>query len=261
SVALITASILSKKLAAGLQALVMDVKVGNGAFAEAPAMAEELAHSLVTVANGAGLPTRAWITDMSQVLGDTCGNALEVHEAVAFLQGTRRESRLLEVIRTLSAELLLLGGLAPAMAQALQQVDWALDSGQALEHFARMVSALGGPTDFCDRPAQYLAAAPAHCLVRATRDGWVTGMATRDIGLQVVQLGGGRRMASDGVDARVGMTGFAQIGQRVHAGDPLATVHAASPEAAQACADALQALIHIGDQIPTLTPALIQSIS
>jgi len=261
SVALITASILSKKLAAGLQALVMDVKVGNGAFAEAPAMAEELARSLVTVANGAGLPTRAWITDMNQVLGDTCGNALEVQEAVAFLQGTRREPRLLEVTRTLSAELLQLGGLTPDMAQALLQVDRALDSGRALEHFARMVSALGGPADFCDRPAHYLAAAPAQCVVQAPRDGWVTGMATRDIGLQVVQLGGGRRMASDGVDARVGMTGFAQIGQRVQTGDPLATVHAASPEAAQTCADALQALIHIGDQASPLTPTLIQSIS
>ena len=261
SVALITASILSKKLAACLQALVMDVKVGNGAFAEAPAMAEELARSLVTVANGAGLPTRAWITDMNQVLGDTCGNALEVQEAVAFLQGTRREPRLLEVTRTLSAELLQLGGLTPDMAQALLQVDRALDSGRALEHFARMVSALGGPADFCDRPAHYLAAAPAQCVVQAPRDGWVTGMATRDIGLQVVQLGGGRRMASDGVDARVGMTGFAQIGQRVQTGDPLATVHAASPEAAQTCADALQALIHIGDQASPLTPTLIQSIS
>jgi len=261
SVALITASILSKKLAAGLQALVMDVKVGNGAFAEAPAMAEELARSLVTVANGAGLPTRAWITDMNQVLGDTCGNALEVQEAVAFLQGTRREPRLLEVTRTLSAELLQLGGLTPDMAKALLQVDRALDSGRALEHFARMVSALGGPADFCDRPAHYLAAAPAQCVVQAPRDGWVTGMATRDIGLQVVQLGGGRRMASDGVDARVGMTGFAQIGQRVQTGDPLATVHAASPEAAQTCADALQALIHIGDQASPLTPTLIQSIS
>jgi thymidine phosphorylase len=261
SVALITASILSKKLAAGLQALVMDVKVGNGAFADAPAMAEELARSLVTVANGAGLPTRAWITDMNQVLGDTCGNALEVQEAVAFLQGSRREPRLLEVTRTLSAELLQLGGLAPDMAQALQQVDRALESGRALEHFARMVSALGGPTDFCERPVHYLAAAPAQCVVTAPTDGWVTGMATRDIGLLVVQLGGGRRMASDTVDARVGMTGFVQIGQRVHAGDPLATVHAASPAAAQACAAALQALVHIGDQAPPLTPTLIQSIS
>ena len=261
SVALITASILSKKLAAGLQALVMDVKVGNGAFADSPAMAEELARSLVTVANGAGLPTRAWITDMNQMLGDTCGNALEVQEAVAFLQGSRREPRLLEVTRTLSAELLQLGGLAPDMAQALQQVDRALESGHALEHFARMVSALGGPADFCDRPARYLAAAPAQCVVKAPADGWVTGMATREIGLQVVQLGGGRRMASDTVDARVGMTGFAQIGQRVQAGDPLANVHAASIEAARACADALQTLVHIGNQEPTCTPILIQSIS
>lgn len=261
SVALITASILSKKLAAGLQGLVMDVKVGNGAFADTTAMATELAQSLVSVANGAGLPTRAWITDMNQVLGHTVGNALEVHEAVDFLKGSHREPRLLEVTRMLSAELLQLGGLAPDQAQALLQVDRALESGQALDRFARMVSALGGPADFCERPAHYLVAAPAQCVVQAPADGWVSAMDTRAIGLQVVQLGGGRHRADDRVDARVGISGFVPIGQGVRAGDALATVHAASPAEAQSCAAALQSLIHIGEQPPPVAPVLVQAIS
>jgi thymidine phosphorylase len=260
SIALITASILSKKLAAGLQGLVMDVKVGNGAFAATPTMAQELAQSLVTVANGAGLPTRAWITDMNQVLGETCGNAVEMQEAVAFLKGEHLEARLAEVTRRLSAELLLIGKLATNEAQAIHQVDIALASGKALEHFARMVSALGGPSDFCDRPAHYLAAAPVKMDICASHSGWVSGMATRDIGLLVIELGGGRRMASDTVDARVGFTQFVQIGQRVEAGDRLAVVHAADASAAQAARLKLPTLIQLADQRPALAPVLVASL-
>ncbi|HWH82773.1 MAG TPA: thymidine phosphorylase, partial [Burkholderiaceae bacterium] len=183
SVALITASILSKKLAAGLQGLVMDVKVGNGAFAAELPMARALARSLVRVAGGAGLPTRAWLTDMNQVLGDACGNAPEMLEAIAFLQGTRREPRLLEVTRALSAELLLIGGLRATRDAALAQVDAVLADGRALERFARMVAALGGPADFVERPQHYLAAAPVQRALRAPRAGWVAAHATREIGL------------------------------------------------------------------------------
>ena len=261
SIALITASILSKKLAAGLQGLVMDVKVGNGAFADSVPMAQALAHSLVDVANGANLPTRAWLTDMNQVLGDTCGNALEMAEAVSFLKGTRREPRLMDVTRTLSAEMLQLGGLASNTANAFAHVDEALSSGRALDHFARMVHALGGPIDFCERSQSYLRAAPVQMDVKASCSGWVTGMDTRAIGLQVIELGGGRHMASDTVDLRVGMTGFAQVGQQVSAGDTLATVHAATREAAEACAASLQDLIHIGETLPVLLPVLVERIT
>ncbi|MBK6387156.1 MAG: thymidine phosphorylase [Rhodoferax sp.] len=257
SVALITASILSKKLAAGLQGLVMDVKTGNGAFAASSSMAVELATSLVKVANGAGLPTRAWITDMNQVLGDSCGNAVEMVEAIAFLKGERQEPRLLDITRTLSAELLLIGKLASDHAQALQQVDAALNSGLALEHFARMVTVLGGPADLIARPAHYLPAAPAQVPVLATRAGWVSGMATRDIGLLIIELGGGRHRASDAVDARVGFTQFVQTGQRVEVGDVIATVHAADDAAARMAQQALLPFIHIADQPPVLAPALI----
>ena len=261
SVPLITASILSKKLAAGLQGLVMDVKVGNGAFAASMDMATTLAESLVQVATGAGLHTRAWITDMNQVLGTTAGNALEVLEAVTFLKGKATEPRQLLVTRTLSAELLVMGGLAVDEVDALQKVDHALQSGQGLEQFSRMVAALSGPADFAERPAYYLPTAPVQLTVPAPRSGWVTSMATRDIGLAVVELGGGRRQASDTIDARVGFTHFAQIGQPVQAGEPLAVVHAADAASAERACHALQSLIHIGDAPPVLTPVLVKRIT
>jgi thymidine phosphorylase len=197
---------------------------------------------------------------MNQVLGDACGNAVEVHESVAFLKGERQEARLAEVTRRLSAELLLIGKLATNEAQALHKVDTALASGKALEHFARMVSALGGPSDFCDHPAHYLTAAPVQMDICASHSGWVSGMATRDIGLLVIELGGGRRMASDTVDTRVGFTQFVQIGQRVQVGDRLAVVHAADVAAAQNARIKLPPLIQLADQRPPLAPVLITSL-
>ncbi|MGQ0709432.1 MAG: thymidine phosphorylase [Rhodoferax sp.] len=258
SIPLITASILSKKLAAGLQGLVMDVKVGNGAFASTLPMAQELAQSLVAVAVGAGLPTRAWLTDMNQVLGDTVGNALEMAEALAFLKGERQEPRLLEVTRMLCAEMLHLGGLVADVDAGLARVDTALASGAALERFARMVAALGGPHDFCERPQAYLRAAPVVLEVRATRAGVVQGMDTRGIGLQLIELGGGRRVAADRVDHAVGMTHFVQTGQVLAADDVLARVHAANADDAQRCAQALQGLVALGNSPAAAAPVLVQ---
>lgn len=250
SIPLITASILSKKLAAGLQGLVLDVKVGNGAFAATPAMARDLAQSLVTVAQGAGLPARALLTDMNQVLGDTCGNALEVREALDFLTGARRETRLLEITRALAAEMLVLGRLAPDPARALQQVDRCLADGAALERFARMVTDFGGPADFVERPAHYLAMAPVLRPVPCPRSGWVDQVATRDIGLLVIGLGGGRHVATDRIDHRVGFSAMVARGQRVEAGVPLAVVHAADAAAAESAAAQLQGLLTIADAPP-----------
>jgi thymidine phosphorylase len=260
AIPLITASILSKKLAAGLQGLVMDVKTGNGAFAATPAMARALARSLVQVAAGAGLPTRAWITDMNQVLGHTCGNAVEVQESLAFLQGTQREPRLLEVTRALSAELLLAGGLAVGRDAALGQVDAVLADGRALAHFARMVAALGGPTDFVERAAAYLPVAPVRHAVLAERSGWIGRVATREIGLLVVELGGGRRQADDAVDPRVGLSDVVPLGRRVEVGDRLATVHAATAASAEAAAAALTAWLTIADAPVEPQRALIERL-
>ncbi len=260
SIPLITASILSKKLAAGLQGLVMDVKCGNGAFADTPERALALARSIVRVANQAGLPTRALVTDMNQVLGHAAGNALEVLEALAYLRGEHQGPRLKQVTRALCAEALQLGGLAADEAAALARIDAVVASGAALERFARMIAALGGPADFCERPLQYLPSAPLRRPVPALRAGWVASKATREIGLAVVELGGGRRRAGDRIDHRVGLSDVVSIGRQVAAGEPLAVVHAASEAAAAAAVATLQRCIRLDAAPPVPLPLLIARI-
>ena len=260
SVPLITASILSKKLAAGLQGLVMDVKTGNGAFAAGRSEADTLARSLASVARGAGLPTQVWITDMNQVLGHACGNALEVAEAIALLRDARGEPRLLEITRMLGAEMLLLGRLAASLEEALAKVDAALSSGRALERWARMVSALGGPTDLAERPERHLPSAPVQRAVLAARGGWVSHLQTRDIGLLLIELGGGRRQASDAVDPRVGFSGIASVGQRVEAGDVLAHVHAAHAADAEMAQQKMAEWIHVADTPASASPVLLERL-
>ena len=260
SMPLITASILSKKLAAGLNGLVMDVKVGNGAFAKDLPAARMLAKSLVQVAANAGLPTRAWITDMSQVLGRTCGNAVEVHEALDILRGGQADVRLLEVTRTLSAELLMIGCIAATTDDALARVDAVLANGRAAERFAGMVSALGGPSDFLERSSTYLPVAPVKRAVCAPSSGWITSMSTRDIGLLVLELGGGRRQASDEIDARVGLSEIVSVGQRIEAGDVLAVLHAADDASAAVASRKLIDMFFIGDAALDTNPVLIDYV-
>jgi thymidine phosphorylase len=257
SIPLITASILSKKLAAGLQGLVMDVKTGNGAFAAELPMAQELARSLVQVARGAGLPTRAWITDMSQVLGHSCGHTVEMLESVALLQGRAADPRLLEVTRMLSAELLLIGGLADTQAQALARVDEVLANGRALERFARMVAELGGPVDFVERAAYHLPQAPVVRPLLATRSGWLSGLATRDVGLLLIEMGGGRRQSTDRIDHRVGFSQVCSLGQHVQAGDVLAMVHAADEASADMASARLASLMSWQDSAVLPQPVMV----
>ena len=243
SVPLITSSILSKKFAAGLNALVMDVKVGNGAFCTTLSQAQELARCLVEVARGAGLPTCALITDMNQVLGTTAGNALEVAEAIAFLCGTQREARLLELTLTLSARLLHLGGLADSPAAARHKAAEALNSGAAAECFARMVAALGGPKDVLHDA--HLALAPVQREVPASHEGVITCMDTRALGLAVVALGGGRQRGHDAVDAWVGFSQVRPLGTWVEAGEPLLRIHASTGDAAQQAFLAVRAAVTV----------------
>ena len=253
SIPLITASILSKKLAAGLQALVMDVKVGSGAVTPSREQARALAQSLVRVAHAAGLPTVALLTDMDQVLGSTAGNALEVAEALAFLSGRwprgpagdgswghgrpARDARLLEVTLALAGPVLHAAGLAASVDEARARATRTLEDGSAAERFARMVSALGGPADVLHDSA--LVPAPVVRALPAPHDGVLAATHTRALGLAVVELGGGRSRADQAVDPRVGLAGVCAVGEAVQAGQPLAWVHAA--DAAQA-ERALQAL-------------------
>lgn len=258
SVALITASILSKKLAAGLGSLVMDVKLGNGAFMQDLAQARTLADSLVAVAAGAGLPCRALITDMNQVLGLTAGNALEVAESIDFLTGKLQETRLLELTLALAAQMLHGAGLASSVADGRAQAKAALSDGRAAEHFARMVAGLGGPRDVL-ADAQ-LTKAPVVIDLPAPRDGVLAAMDTRAIGLAVLALGGGRRRASDTVDPRVGFSAMRPLGAVLRAGEPLMAVHAASVADAEAACQAVLAAITLAEQAPPVSPVVIEAL-
>jgi len=259
SVPLITASILSKKLAAGLQALVLDVKVGSGSFMPTPAQARELATSLVAVARGAGLPAVALITDMNQVLGWTAGNALETREAIDFLTGQPAEPRLRALTLALAAEALHLAGLVATREAGQARAEQALTSGAAAERFARMVALLGGPADVL-RDAR-LPSAPVQRPVPALRDGLVTHIDVRALGLAVVALGGGRTRPGDPVDPRVGLADVVSLGAPRRAGEPLAWVHAADDATATAAIAAVQHALALGDMAPVIAPLVVETVS
>jgi thymidine phosphorylase len=245
---LIVASILSKKLAAGLDALAMDVKVGSGAFMPDREATRELARRIVEVARGNGLPTVALLTDMDTVLGRTAGNALEVRESIDHLTGAESDPRLREVTLALSAELLLLGGVEAVEANAREAVEHALDNGAAAERFAAMVAELGGPPDIMEAPERHLRAAPVVREAEPAEEGVVTAVDVRAVGLAVVALGGGRTREDQPVDHAVGLTDVAATGERVGPGArPLATVHAADEDSAERAAEALRAAYALGD--------------
>jgi thymidine phosphorylase len=257
SLPLIVASILSKKLAAGLDALVMDVKFGSGAFLPGRDAAEDLARALVEVAGGAGLPTVALLTDMDEVLGATAGNAVEVRESIDYLAGAAREPRLHEVTIALAGSLIEQGGLAEDGRAAAQQ---ALDSGAAAERFAAMIAALGGPCDFVENPGR-LAAAPVTRAAAPARAGVITGMNCRAVGLVVTGLGGNRRREDDVIDPAVGLTEIAPVGAEVGPDRPLAIVHAADDAAADEAVRALNEAVTVGDGAPTERPVVAERIA
>jgi len=259
SVPLITASILSKKIAAGLDALVMDVKVGNGAFMETADRALELARSIIGTAAKAGLPTHALVTDMNEVLGRTAGNALEIAEAVRFLRDDDREPRLNEVVMALTAEMLVAGGIESDRQAAARRCEDALVSGRAAEAFGRMIAGLGGPTDFVDAARKYLPQAPVRRVVHA--EGIVTAVNTRAVGNAVIELGGGRRKVGDVLDLSVGFSDIAPTGAKLDAGAPLAIIHAASEDAAASAEETLRSAFTLGDSRPPPRPVVLEILA
>ena len=255
SIPLITASILSKKLAAGLQGLVMDVKVGNGAFMPTMDSARELADSIVRVASGAGVKTTALITDMNQVLGHAAGHVTEVSEAIEYLTGKRRDPRLDQVTRALAAEMLLAGGLCRTASEAMTRIDTALSSGKAADIFGRMVAALGGPADLMDRPGAHLASAPVVKPCMPPAAGRIASIDTRAIGVALIELGGGRSRAEDKIDHRVGFSEFRGLGDEVGPHQPLCLVHAVDGASWSRAADAVRAAVRLtGDQVQVPSP-------
>jgi thymidine phosphorylase len=257
SIPLITASILSKKIAAGLDALVMDVKAGSGAFMPTLDDSRRLAASIIRIAASAGLDTRVLITDMNEVLGRSAGNALEIAEAMRYLRNEVREPRLDEVVLALAAEMQLAGGVAGDREQALQRAGDSIESGRAAEAFARMCSGLGGPRDFVDRYEQYLARAPVMRAVHAR--GFLCAVDTRAIGNSIIELGGGRRSVGQQLDLSVGYSDVAAIGDWLDAERPLAIVHAASDAAAERAELKLLAACKTGPEAPPARPVVVEN--
>ena len=254
SVPLITASILSKKIAAGLQGLVSDVKVGSGAFMETPERARKLADSLIATAEKAGLKSHALVTDMNEVLGTTAGNAVEIRESVLYLRNEVRESRLDDVVLSLCAEMVLLGGLADDREGARVQCEHAVSSGKAAEIFSEMTAALGGPNDLVDNYDKYLVRAPV--TRELFSDGIVRSVDTRAVGNAIIALGGGRRAVGERLDLSVGFTDIAPIGTRLDAERPLAVIHAASEADADIAAENLLQAYELGDSAPAARPVI-----
>ncbi|MCB1493040.1 MAG: thymidine phosphorylase [Rhodobiaceae bacterium] len=244
SIDLITASILSKKLAAGLDVLVLDVKCGTGAFMATREDARALADSLVSVANGAGMKTSALITDMNEPLAPAAGNAIEMRVAVDYLTGEARDPALHAVVKALCVEMAVLGGLSADENAASEAVEGVLSSGAAAERFQAMVTCLGGPADFVEKPNAYLDTAPVIREVR--REGVVSAIDTRALGNAVVALGGGRVRTSDPIDYAVGFSDFIRVGED-GADRPLCLIHARTEDAADRAEAAVRSAIATGE--------------
>ena len=250
SIDLITASILSKKLAAGLEALVLDVKCGSGAFMKTLQDAEALARALVFTAQGAGCMTSALITDMSQPLATAAGNALEVTEVMETLTGTSVNAALWDLTVALGGEALALGGIADDAMDGEGRISQALESGAAADAFGRMVAAQGGPADFVDRWPDRLPAATVIREVPCPRQGFVQTINGEALGLAVVRLGGGRQREGDKINPSVGLSDLAGIGEDIGPGDPLCMVHAATEAQAEDAIRAIQAAYGLGETAP-----------
>ncbi|MCA8880644.1 MAG: thymidine phosphorylase [Rhodobacteraceae bacterium] len=255
SPALITASILSKKLAAGAQALILDVKGGSGAFMKTRSEAKALAQLLVNTANAAGCATRALITDMNQPLAPAIGNAVELAEVLKVLRDPRPESRLCALSLALTGELLELAGVHATAESGARAALQALQSGAAAEKFGAMVHAMKGPAKLMETPERFLAAAPVTRNVRAERTGKVAAIDGVALGQVVAELGGQRLHPGDHIDPRVGLTDIVSLGTAVSAGETLAQVHAVRDDAADAAVAAVRAAIQIGPE--AVTPPLI----
>jgi pyrimidine-nucleoside phosphorylase len=252
SLPLIASSIMSKKLAEGLDALVLDVKVGDGAFLPAEQTAIELARTMVALGEARGVRTVALITAMDRPLGRTVGNALEVREAVACLRG-EGPADLREITLVLAAEMAVAGGAQPDLPSARRAAAAALDDGRALERFARLIRAQGGNSAVIERP-EVLPQAPVVVECRAPSGGVVEAVAPRELGRGLVELGGGRLALGDAVDPAVGFVLHVAPGDRVQAGDLLGEAHARDAHDGERGRALLESSITVGERTPHLRP-------
>jgi len=261
SVPLITASILSKKIAAGLAGLVMDIKVGTGAFMSSMDKAKELARSIISIAASANLKTHAIITDMNECLGETAGNALEIAEAMAYLRNENRESRLDEVVMALTSEMLIVTGMESSREDARKKTENAVTSGKAAEAFDKMVQALGGPANFVDTYATHLPRAQYEIPVFADKDGYLSAVDAFAVGNSIIELGGGRRKLGAKLDLSVGLSSVAAVGSLINKHRPLAIIHAANEASAAAAAEMIRGACAVSDSPPPERPVIYETMS
>lgn len=260
SIPLITASILSKKLASGTHYLIMDLKCGNGAFMHNFEDAKALAQSIVKVANEAGTKTNAVLTDMNQVLGTTIGNALEVEEAVMYLQMQNVDKRLDVITRTLCREALILSGRCSSDNEADLLIEKVITSGKALQKLSEMIYALGGPVDFAERYKRYLPKSSFIKPVFAQTCGYVNAMDTRAIGLSIIELKGGRTLPEQSLDLATGYSEFAQIGDYVDNQKPIAVVHYQTEEQFEKAKQNLLKAVSVTEQKPDIKNPILQKV-
>jgi thymidine phosphorylase len=257
---LIVPSILSKKLASGLDGLILDVKCGSGAFVQDLEGARVLARLLVDVANGAGCSTSALITDMDEPLASAAGNSLELQIVLNLLTGFDIDTRLWDVSIALGGDLLLHGGLATTRGEGQTMIGDALMSGRAAEHFGKMVAALGGPRDLMEKPSKFVNPAPLVKEIYLKENGFIQSVNTRALGQIVVDLGGGRNTQSDAIDARVGLDWIRGVGMHVDAGQPVARIHAPDEAALAHATETLTQAYTIGDSVPPEAPLIIERV-
>lgn len=261
SIPLIVASILSKKLAAGLEGLVLDVKCGNGATTCDAMAARELAQQLVHVAKIAGLPMSAVITDMNEPLADAIGNGLEVQNAIDFLKGNHQAPRLKQVVLELTAHMLMAHQCVDNFVQAHELALRKLDDGSAAEKFAQMVLELGGPHNLLEKSHIHLPEAAIVRPILAPASGYISHYKTRDLGMAIVRLGGGRTYPDDQLDYAVGLSKLLPIGSQIYAGDVLAMAHVQSEDQFGMIVDQMHAIVGISDQEPRSKGPIIDHIT
>ena len=252
AIPLIVASIISKKGAAGLDAMIIDVKVGNGAFMREEARAKELAHALVSTGNSCGIKTRALLTDMNQPLGGAVGNSLEIEECIKILRGEANEAAqpVLELSLELCAHMLMLANVDKEIEAARQRLKEVLQSGKALECLRGNIAAQGGDPRVCDAPGDFLPLVSETVKVESPRSGFIIKVDTTEIGHAIAAIGGGRVRIEDTVDPTVGFTSELKLGNEVRAGEAIGTVYCADNAAASEAARRIQAAYEIGDEPP-----------
>jgi len=262
AIPLIVASIISKKGAAGLDAMVIDVKVGSGAFMRDEYRARALAHALVKTGNACGIRTRALVTDMNQPLGEAVGNSIEVKECVEILRGEAAEHAqpVLDLSLELSAHMLVLSHVDASLGAARARLQQVLGSGQALECFRQNIEAQGGEPRVCDDPSAFLPLATESFKVESPRSGFVNKVNTAEIGHAIAAIGGGRVRIDDTIDPSVGFMAQARIGDRVNHGAALGTVYCRDEAKAREAAERIQSAYEIGDQSPADPPLLMREV-